>query len=202
MVSEDPLKCLWSSVSSQNHSLLSWQNIYCPELCFWEQLLPETQLKGTLWSQTSQHGGQELRSLGLCCICSPLCHFLWNWGVLCYKGEEKGNFKGVPGRRKANELWPCSVVSDSQLHVSCHYPGGPLRGVPLRGVLCSLLHCICICRHPHVRTLSPCVLQIRHHQHLRGKTALLFFTLGRVAISSPLGHSPPPNKIHHLNNTW
>lgn len=41
-MSEDPVKCLWSSVSLQNHSLFSWQNIYCPELCFWKQLLPGT----------------------------------------------------------------------------------------------------------------------------------------------------------------
>lgn len=85
LVSEVLHKCLWSLISAENLSLLSLQSFCCTELGFGEQILrPETWLQATLWGHTSQHGGEELCSLGLCRLCSPIHCFLWNWGVLCH----------------------------------------------------------------------------------------------------------------------
>lgn len=134
----------------------------------WEYLR-EPCLKGTLFCSTSKHGGEELWSLGLCCVCRPLRDFLGNWRILCNKGKKKENISGILSRRKANELWPCSVVSDSQLHVSCHRLGDSCRSLPLWCILPHLPHFICICGLFHIWALSSCVLQIWHHKHLWGK---------------------------------
>lgn len=156
------------------------------ELCFWKDI----GLRTTLWCLYVSAWRWRTLQFGIMLSLQPSLSFPLELGCSITIKERKSNFKGVSGQWRANELWPGGTLPDSQLHVRCHCLEDPCWRLPLWSILRPLLHCVCVSHYPHIRALSSCVLQIWHHQHVRGKTTTcFFFTLGRVAVSSPLGGS-------------